>query len=373
VSPQRLRESSVRSVGSRPRRGFTLIELLVVIAIIAVLIALLLPAIQQAREAARRAQCLNNMRQLGLAINNYQDTYGCYAPSQSASGGALVNCRFSLQTRLLPFLDEQSVYDAINFSRNGDWFGIINSTAGARLVSGFVCPSDGRRTAPIGATAWGELNYPANYGWPRQSSGPNADRPVSATQWARPNGFVGILYADAGDPAIVFTSTLGDYTALLRPRDFVDGTSKTAAFAERLVGKPAVDPQDDRYNAYFLLSTSPLEGPQRLHFERCRDARVGTASVVSSRFIGASWMHGFGNAGPAYQHLMPPNTRHCLLAGGLATSTGNYQHTAGSQHPGGVHLTMVDGSATFISDSVDLNVWWALGSRDGNEALGSSP
>src|SRR3954469_1115978 len=129
------------------RRGFTLIELLVVIAIIAVLIALLLPAVQAAREAARRSQCVNNLKQLGLAIQNYNDTQGSLPPTAEdkmlGADGKTVD--YGMKPRILPYMEQTVLYNSINFSLswNSLTYGYVNSTVYKTTVNTFLCPSDG--------------------------------------------------------------------------------------------------------------------------------------------------------------------------------------------------------------------------------------
>src|SRR6516164_3900023 len=139
------------------RRGFTLIELLVVIAIIAVLIALLLPAVQAAREAARRAQCVNNLKQLALAIANYESTNGSLPPTAIDTSVLLIN-DFSLKVRILPFLEQQAAYNALNQSYSGQPThgsskdtNLTNFTVRTMQINALVCPSDGN--LPVGQTA----------------------------------------------------------------------------------------------------------------------------------------------------------------------------------------------------------------------------
>ena len=175
-------------MSSSKRRGFTLIELLVVIAIIAVLIALLLPAVQSAREAARRAQCVNNLKQIGLAMHNYHQTNGVFPQGKSESSSALAYSyagwtEWSAQAMLLPFMEQVPVYNAINFYFCGGYGAgsQINGTSWTSIIAAFLCPSDsnaarGRPTAGTGSpntnsyrgsigtsNATGELPWSNNY------------------------------------------------------------------------------------------------------------------------------------------------------------------------------------------------------------------
>ncbi|MHC5543495.1 DUF1559 family PulG-like putative transporter, partial [Singulisphaera rosea] len=150
----------------RPRsRGFTLIELLVVIAIIAVLIALLLPAVQAAREAARRLQCTNNLKQLGLALHNYESSSGALPPPfiQSGSGSTITwSNGWSVHGRILPFMEQNALYDAMNFTQR--YSTPFNSTITAMVINGFLCPSEIQPQPRVTATGRFGVN---NYGWNR--------------------------------------------------------------------------------------------------------------------------------------------------------------------------------------------------------------
>jgi prepilin-type N-terminal cleavage/methylation domain-containing protein len=216
------------SMTSQARRGFTLIELLVVIAIIAVLIALLLPAVQSAREAARRAQCTNNLKQIGLAMHNYHTGHGTFplggtmAPSYAPipQGGYNVGWgTWSAHSLMLGFLEQQPLYNACNFS----WATVMgpgwpmNYTVSQALVNTFICPSDNLAPSPV----------------PRNSSSP-----IGWDHWAgRLNNYyssVGttLAYQGALDTTGVFTQAGRAYGV----QNIIDGTSNTIAFAEAVVG-----------------------------------------------------------------------------------------------------------------------------------------
>ena len=143
----------------RRNRAFTLIELLVVIAIIAVLIALLLPAVQAAREASRRAWCVNNIKQLGLALHNYHDVNGAFPIGQLLNVATGATNNISAQTRLLPFMEQTNLANSINFSVTSS--NAANSTGLATVVNTFLCPSDAQTVLPVG---WAGTNYRVNYG-----------------------------------------------------------------------------------------------------------------------------------------------------------------------------------------------------------------
>lgn len=355
------------------RNAFTLVELLVVIAVIGILIALLLPAVQAAREAARRTQCKNNLKQLGLALLNHHDTYGYFPVSQTASGlSSGSDCEtgfYSWHSQVLPFLEETPLHDSIDFSVNmsdacGSGAPISathpNAAAAATVVQAFLCPSDGATGANhvvMGDANPASDNYAANAGWPVMASGVNGERATPGKY----NGLVSLTNpggrADWHDRGPV------------RIRNVTDGTSNTAAVAERLIQAAGsldeVESSENRRLSFHVTSSSARTLP-----EMAAAGQPGAthADGRDSAFVGRAWISGWSPTGPTYMHLMTPNTNHCHF--NSADKNGNVAITPSSNHPGGVHVLLADGHVHFVNDDVDQETWWAMGSRDGGDLPG---
>lgn len=299
------------------RRGFTLIELLVVIAVIAVLIALLLPAVQQAREAARRSQCKNNLKQIGLALQNYHDTVNCFPFALRGSGGN----QFSALSQLLPQLDLTPLYKKIDFKLMVTT--PANAAVGMIELTQFRCPSDFQN--PLSA-AGGAINYIPNKG-------------------------TNVLWNDPAGNGVIY------YQSSIRLGDIKDGTSQTVAFSERNVtdGSTGIStPDADTY----LSALDPANPDQAYQF--CEAVDVTNLANQFGNHMGAPWMHGKH----AYQHISPPNRRSCGFQ-----PAGKAAMTASSRHSGGVHVQMCDGAVRFLNNSVDIAVWRAIGTRNGKETV----
>lgn len=360
------------SSSPRARSGFTLIELLVVIAIIGVLIALLLPAVQAAREAARRSQCTNNMKQIGLALNNYQSTYGILPPIQFTQNHFWADppnfCHeqmsWSALAMMLPFLEQNPVYNAANFDWGLNWLDIggvqadpYNGTVVRVTIASFLCPSD---PSPVG-----QNNYLASNGlnwdwWSRTGFSGALTRP-SVGVWCNP-------FAPGG-------------RGHNKIEQVKDGTSTTIVYAERLRGDGdgsskskgdmysngagwGMDPGATNYNVSHPVAQQWLNSSM---VPACNAQAVNNTQPTWD-WGGAYWGAGlYGQT--TYNAVMTPNSKN-LDCTPWVTAIGYF--TPRSEHPGGVNVTMLDGSCKFVKDSVDLRVWWGLNTARGGEVISAS-
>jgi prepilin-type N-terminal cleavage/methylation domain-containing protein/prepilin-type processing-associated H-X9-DG protein len=346
----------------RRRSGFTLIELLVVIAIIAVLIALLLPAVQAAREAARRSQCVNNLKQLGLAIMNYADTNGALPPTAlctTGTGGS--NCvgntpDFSMKGRILPYMEQSALANALNFSQLTS--AVTNTTCRCSQINAFVCPSDGNNpsqsfTLTAGGFSGnpGSTNYPNTIGtFAPESSSFTVDGPA--------------YYAGATIPTSS-TVTLAS---------IIDGTSNTAIWSEYVrYGAGSVQITSQIYQD--SKDSAKVAGVLATIAANCQAATSiapPTTNLSSSDdgVKGIDWLFQHCGAGGCYSHINTPNKKACYFNG--SNTTGHPTSTAigaSSKHPGGVNVCFLDGSVKFVKDSVSQMTWWALATKAGGEVI----
>lgn len=361
----------------RGRRGFTLIELLVVIAIIAVLIALLLPAVQSAREAARRAQCTNNMKQLGLALHNYHSTNDAFPmtyPARTISDRTLRQSwgTWSVHTLLLPYMEQTQVYNACNFTvinKDTGAGAYVNFTGISIRVASFLCPSS---PLPIGSQDSGLPNTGNNY---FASTGASLDW----TEWAGSNAPNGI-FRQTGSAEFGWMPS----GASIGIRDVLDGTSNTIAFGEWRTGdfdsnKLSV-PQDIVSRIPWPDGNVPTNMPAGANvFTQWLNLCAGAAPSSTSggeawrtnySYVGVGWYQGmygysFGNT------LLPPNPRFpncrtCTWDGDL-DCPGMYGLS--SFHPGGANIAMADGSVRFLKGTTANNIIWSLGSRAQGEVI----
>ncbi len=321
------------------RRGFTLIELLVVIAIIAVLIALLLPAVQAAREAARRSQCVNNLKQIGLSLHNYHSTINAL-PWDHGPGGWN---EWSSLVMLLPYMEQSALYNGVNFTQANNpacpasQGGTVNTTVSSTKINTFLCPSDLDR---LSNTQDGHNNYGMNAG----------SDAISPEVISNTNGIGTSMYISS--PVVSFASIL-------------DGTSNTAAFSEmnKGIGGNSNSP-DTTLPSTAVRNVTGFTGVSSGDYTLCKNA-VAT-SLASDFAVGMFWVTSQRSQGH-YKHVMPPNSWSCQDP---STNNGNVgDFTASSRHSGIVNVLFCDGSVKAVKSTVTPTVWWAIGTRAGNEVV----
>ncbi len=304
------------------RTAFTLVELLVVIAIIGVLVALLLPAIQSARETASRLACQNKLRQLGVALHCYANAVNYFPPGRDPWPNP-----FSAQAHLLPYVEERSLNQLINFAQATSTG--VNLVAAQTPVSLFVCPSD-PSVGQVSGSQFSGNNYAGNVG----------------------SGINGGDYT-TGDGVFLLTTRIGF-------KDIKDGTSKTAAFSELVLGNgtssTGATPVDPRQFIQLASSTVPTTSNS-----------TPAGGTTWSGMRGDRWING-GYQATLYNAYYPPNA-----ANGFDTinAANNYGWAAArSMHVGGVNLLMCDASVHFVGNSVDPATWTALSTRAGGDTVG---
>jgi prepilin-type N-terminal cleavage/methylation domain-containing protein len=368
----------------RPRTGFTLIELLVVIAIIAVLIALLLPAVQSAREAARRSQCTNNLKQIGIALHNYHSAYGVFPPLAIPTRGGVSTAYQdhwgpSVQLRLLSVMEGQTLSNAFNFqigriipdalvSGTSDQTGdpsqynnsevLANTTVRDTQVSSFLCPSNPYTTAfPYGS------NSAASYG--------------PQFRWDAGPGGVGV----------------GAFAALVSRgiQEFADGTSSTVAFTEVRTGDGQTGSRN--HTEFFTgvqwpssggtgygpdqVATNPAGYANFLQYVQACDAMRASGQNELDQ-AAHYWSAARCHRAMVTSMLQTPNTPHadCFENSTHDNTLSSYPQlgentdaASRSWHLGGVNARFADGSIHFIKDSIAQQTWWALGTRAGGEVI----
>ena len=295
---------------ARPKRarGFTLIELLVVIAIIAVLIALLLPAVQQAREAARRTQCKNNMKQFGLAIHNYHDVFTTF-PVGGFYQGANIGTGMSWHVGILPYMDQAPMYNQFNFNVIG-YTDANNLALALKSPPGFYCPSGRQdKTGNGGENANGQATNSVHYYGVMGPKGNNPKTGLPYSSLANPSGHGGFS-----------TQGLMERNAHRRMADVIDGTSNTIAVGE-----------------ISWLNANCY----RVWIRGCDGSACGSVKNV---------LNGINTT--------PYN------------NSNNFNDVSfGSQHVGGAHFLNADGSVNFTSQNIDMNVYLSISSVNGGEPV----
>ena len=319
----------------RTKHGFTLVELLVVIAIIGVLVALLLPAVQAARESSRRAQCSNNLKQLGLAVMNYADVNKTALPV-----GEYSCCWGTWLVGLLPYVEQKDLYDQYKYygaiqNQAGNaisqtdsttrYGGSLNTPVTKTQIQAYSCPTDTITASPGTYSGITFHNYVANHG--NTTLGRLAT--FGTTLGGQPNTYKGAPFT--------VVSSWNSTPQVVRYADILDGLSNTLAFSETVQG-------------------------------RANDLR------------GFAWWNG----GAHFEGYLPPNSSqpdilesigYCIKTNPAnppcdgPTSTNPTNIAARSRHPKGVMATMCDGSVRFVTNSVNLDTWRAVSSAYGSEAV----
>ena len=372
----------------KARSAFTLIELLVVIAIIAILVAILLPAVQQAREAARRAQCKNNLKQIGLAMHNYHDVYDMFPQGSNTYVIDGVGARgFTAWTvRVLPYLEQAPHYEVCmnfiqDFERNvpGDNFNVWNGRHSIEEIEFdfYQCPSD---VQPPQVNGMGRLSYKVNVG----------SYSTVAPDFVVHDPWQDNWWASNSDGAFSMLDAYG-------VDDMLDGASNTILVAEMCQGNPGnrFDPKGNSVNAGFQMPNpgwclSCLDGdelarPGATAPAQCqgRPAYQPATGWQLSWYPGSNWMRACPGS-IAFSTVLPPNSPTCNRRPDGSDLAENGWFSASSRHPGGAQGVMGDGSVRFFTENIDagnpnvnpnnsnlspFGVWGALGSRAGGELL----
>ncbi len=329
------REGKVR------RDGFTLIEVLVAITIIGVLLVLLMPAVQMSREAARLRRCANNLKQLGLSIQNYASSHGSLPPTCDSKETSFL----AMKPRLLPFLELASLYNAINLSSS--YNKPPNVTVRITQVKNLICPSDAN--VPCGSAAGGSVSgqiaytsYPNNLGTYVYNHGGTFDGPAYGL-----------------DVPFRVTKELGPPIRLSMIRD---GLSNTVIFSEFIRGNNESSSRGLQ-QWYVIADPSPRPTPLATIAAECEKAATDSSPVGNK---GADWLNHNSGKGGGYSHIMTPNKPACQLA---RPSKFRTAISASSRHPGGVNVGFLDGSVRFIKDSVAQATWWSISTYNGGEVV----
>jgi prepilin-type N-terminal cleavage/methylation domain-containing protein/prepilin-type processing-associated H-X9-DG protein len=353
---------------SRLRCGFSLIEVLVVLAIIGVLVALLLPAVQAARDSARRLQCVNNLKQIGLALHNYHQRIGTFPMGGSRNNRKLTGdsydqwCNWSAHAALLPNLDQIPMFNAINFDfapeTNDGVSHPMNATVNLAIVGVLLCPSDAR------AGQYNTCSYAGSYGTTTNDN-----------------------YPQTGGCTGLFTVEQAFGISNCR-----DGTSATVAFSEALVGDGLgygrighyfTDPSRYRGNVFMSATVSAPPGSRIVDaFQDKAGVLAGLGACATAfrttNFIAdhRGWRWGEGVTGYSMFNTIQTPNDHQYAFGGCRFNgmpdwnmDNGFVYGASSNHPGGVNVLFADGSVRFIKDGIDRMVWWSIGTKAGGEIV----
>jgi prepilin-type N-terminal cleavage/methylation domain-containing protein len=378
---------------TQPKTGFTLVELLVVIAIIGVLVALLLPAIQAARESARRTQCVNNVKQMALAAANYESSHKVFPPGRlnpdaerqqggswipipgnSSYGGYNAQTRYgnySVHIWLLPHMEAGNIYNMIDFKKGQ----VKQMTSGTTVVNPhynayataqglFICPSD-----PNTGVVISENNYRSNFGGSTIFAGAQAG--TSDSTVTNPEGFIA-----GGNGAFTFGAKG------LKASEYTDGLSHTAFFSERTKGS-GVDASREPPTRWDIIGRGKGNDVTKLKsadlFLECQAYVPAPANLIftaAGRWLpGSDYSNGWPFAGydaSQYNHVAPPNWAGQDCGSNSFIPDAPDEHAivaARSEHTGSVVVAFGDGHTSVIADSINPDAWRAIGSRNGGETV----
>jgi len=331
------------------RKGFTLVELLVVIAIIGILVALLLPAIQAAREAARRTECNNNLKQIALSFQNYHDVYKKFPMCVYRNGQGDYWRGYSAFAQILPYMEQQALFDQLK-TDSRDFFDHWDtgnpSNVRSQKIDGFICPSDIEFPSNTGRENGKGCNYGVSFG--------------STLRWADANAQNGMFRGD--------NPTGGKELAMSA---ITDGTSNTLMCSEHLTG--------DMNNGSLMLMPSseprtsgPFSGSWVFPTEADLEAFGGSCTSHNNHLSsnGGNWI-----APEPTQTMLntvaPPNWKYpnCENNGSGYSADRDGLYTPRSRHPGGVNAAMGDGSVQFFTDDIELLLFQRIGARNDGEAV----
>ncbi len=356
------------------RRGFTLIELLVVIAIIAILIGLLLPAVQKVRDAAARAKCMNNLKQMGLAAHNYESTNGYLPPNHGTVNvnGVVGSNDASPQALILPYVEQSNKYNQFNFNYK-TWndapavsglpaMPLVNLAARSQDIPIYICPSDpsstqrGSNDVDLSQGAQGRLNYLACLGTTSQ-------------------------FGTSGPGAGIFSNGTATNGSILKGIPIVaiqDGTSNTAMFAEVMRSThpwPAVSGVRDNTVIILQTDSSPFVASDA-DGRAIPSCATGAQWNSSIKYVGLQFERDLWGT-TFYTHTLPPNWNRKVASGNQQyncgdTAIAHFHVAASSYHSGGANVVMADGSVRFVNDSINFATWQAMGTRAGGEVVSNN-